>query len=100
MTEEIGIGAAGGREAGAVDSTRGRLIFVVARSDPERYDYLKRTFREEAKVDVVLDRRRRGERRWHDATPSLDERRRTDRRRVDTGESLRSLGWALIRKPF
>jgi hypothetical protein len=83
----------------AAETMRGRLIFVVARTDTDRYDYLKRTFRDEEKVDVVLDRRR-GERRWHDQAPGTDERRRGDRRRTDTGESLRSLGWALVRKPF
>jgi hypothetical protein len=75
----------------------GRLIFVVSRSDVDRYDYLKRTFREEAKVDVVLDRRR-SERRWREAERLSDDRRRGDRRRNDNSENLKSLGWALIRQ--
>ncbi len=75
----------------------GRLIFVVSRSDLDRYDYLKRTFREEAKVDVVLDRRR-SERRWREAEPTSHDRRRGDRRRNDNAENLKSLGWALIRQ--
>ncbi len=73
-----------------------RLMFVVSRRDLDRYDYLRGTFRDEARVNVVLDRRR-SERRWRDVEPGT-ERRHGQRRKLDTNESLRSLGWAMIRE--
>ncbi len=97
MVDDTGRGAGSEGPAAPEEGMVGRLIFVVSRRDVERYDYLKRTFREEAKVDVVLDRRRR-ERRWREADRLPDDRRRGDRRKNDNSENLKSLGWALIRQ--
>lgn len=75
-----------------------RLLFIVSRAHGERYEHLKRTFADEEKIEVVLDRRR-GERRWHDVDHEA-ERRAGDRRRRDLEEDLRTMGWVLVRQPL
>jgi hypothetical protein len=76
-----------------------RLLFVVSRSDLDRYDYLKKAFRDEPRIAVILDRRR-AERRWRELDRSSStERRRADRRKFETADHIKSLGWALIRQP-
>jgi hypothetical protein len=74
----------------------GRLVFVVSRQQPERYDFLKRAFSEEETVDIVLDRRR-GQRR-RQSVASDTERRRSDRRTMDRNGEIDRLGWTLIRR--
>ena len=73
-----------------------RLVFVVSRNQPERYEFLKRAFQEEETVDIVLDRRR-GERR-HQPTASASERRRANRRAHNRNGELDRLGWTLVRR--
>jgi hypothetical protein len=72
------------------------LLLVVARSEPERYDYLRRAFAREAAVEVVFDRRE-GERRQIRESPGV-ERRRRDRRSRDIAYELDRLGYALVRR--
>lgn len=74
----------------------GRLVFVVSRQQPERYDFLKRAFSDEETVEIVLDRRR-GQRRRESVT-SDTERRRSDRRTMDRNGEIDRLGWTLIRR--
>lgn len=74
----------------------GRLVFVVSRTQPERYAFLKRAFEGEEAVEIVLDRRH-GERRRQPATCAQERRRRDRRARLGTGE-LDRLGWTLIRR--
>jgi hypothetical protein len=74
----------------------GRLVFVVSRQQPERYDFLKRAFSDEETVEIVLDRRR-GQRR-RQSVASDTERRRSDRRTMDRNGEIDRLGWTLIRR--
>jgi hypothetical protein len=74
----------------------GRLVFVVSRKQPERYDFLKRAFNDEETVEIVLDRRR-GQRRRETTLPA-PERRRADRRTLDRNGEIDRLGWTLLRR--
>ena len=67
-----------------------REIFVVARDRPDLFRYLSETFAEADNVDVILDRRTRGDR-----TGLGDERRA----RPKVEEDLRSVGYAFITLP-
>ena len=73
------------------------LVFVVSRTEPKQYFYLKHVFADESR-DVVLDRRR-GERRRGSFTPPRAERRHIDRRQRDITMELQSTGWSLVRRP-
>jgi hypothetical protein len=72
------------------------LVFVVSRTEPKQYFYLKHVYADESR-DVVLDRRL-GERRraWR---PPRAERRHIDRRQRDITRELQSTGWVLVRRP-
>ena len=72
------------------------LVFIVSRTEPKQYFYLKHEFADESR-DVVLDRRFR-ERRQSQSPPPV-ERRHIDRRQRDVTRELRSSGWALARRP-
>ena len=72
------------------------LVFIVSRTEPQQYLYLKHVFADESR-DVVLDRRM-GERR-RSLSPSRIERRHIDRRQRDVTRELQSSGWALVRRP-
>lgn len=74
----------------------GKLLFIVSRLEPERYDDLARAFAGEETVEVILDRRR-GERRLQRGD-IMDDRRRRDRRVRDVGGELSRLGWAIVRR--
>ena len=74
----------------------GRLVFVVSRTQPERYAFLKRAFDGEEAVEIVLDRRH-AERRCQVTTCAQERRRRERRARAHTGE-LDRLGWTLVRR--
>jgi hypothetical protein len=68
-----------------------RHLFLVSRRDARLYEYLLERFRDDANVEVILDRRQ-GERR-KSASYAGPERRRTDRRRrreVDLELGVRS----------
>ena len=72
------------------------LVFIVSRTEPKQYFYLKHQFADESR-DVVLDRRL-GERR-RSLRPPPAERRHIDRRHRDVTRELQSSGWALARRP-
>jgi hypothetical protein len=72
------------------------LIFIVSRTEPKQYFYLKHVFADESR-DVVLDRRM-GERR-RSLRPPRVERRHIHRRYRDITKELQSSGWALVRRP-
>ena len=72
------------------------LLFIVSRTEPKQYLYLKHVFADESR-DVVLDRRM-GERR-RSLRPPPAERRHVERRHRDVTRELRSSGWALVRRP-
>ena len=69
------------------------LVFVVSRTEPKYYEYLKHVYVNDSR-GVILDRRL-GERRriqqWR-----LDERRHRERRHRDITPELESTGWALV----
>ena len=72
------------------------LVFIVSRTEPKQYLYLKHVFADESR-DVVLDRRT-SERRRGLRAPTI-ERRHIDRRHRDITRELQSSGWALVRRP-
>ena len=71
------------------------FIFVVSRTEPRQYFYLKHVFADDSR-DVVLDRRV-GERR-RSSRPPPSERRHVERRSRDITQDLRSSGWAVVRR--
>lgn len=73
-----------------------RLVFVVSRNEPERYEFLMHAFNGEETVEIVLDRRR-GERR-HQSAVSMPDRRRLDRRTLVRDGEIDRLGWTLVRR--
>jgi hypothetical protein len=56
-----------------------RHLFLVSRRDARLYEYLLERFRDDANVEVILDRRQ-GERRMSASSYAGPDRRRTDRR--------------------
>jgi len=72
------------------------LVFIVSRTEPKKYLYLKHVFADETR-DVVLDRRTVDRRRT--LRPPPIERRHIDRRHRDITRELQSSGWALVRRP-
>ena len=72
------------------------LLFIVSRTEPKQYLYLKHVFADESR-DVVLDRRV-SDRRLGLRPPRI-ERRHIDRRQRDVTRELQSTGWALVRRP-
>ena len=73
------------------------FLFVIARREVERFDFVRRHFAAEPEVEVVFDRRV-GQRRGLDARAPSEERRNLDRRRRDVSPDLNSLGWAYVRR--
>ena len=71
------------------------LLFIVSRTEPKQYLYLKHAFADESR-DVVLDRRT-GERRRSLRPPPI-ERRHIERRHPHITRELQSAGWALVRR--
>ena len=72
------------------------LVFIVSRTEPKQYLYLKHVFADETR-DVVLDRRSVDRRRT--LRPPPIERRHIDRRHRNITRELQSSGWALVRRP-
>jgi len=71
------------------------LLFIVSRTKPGTYAYMKLV--SESEHDVILDRRRVDRRRIHQrATP---ERRHGERRCRDITTDLQKSGWALVHPP-
>jgi hypothetical protein len=73
-----------------------KLVFIVSRSEPKQYLYLKHFYADEHR-EVILDRRA-GERRRNQRPQPMAERRRWVRRHYDIARELESPGWALVRR--
>jgi class 3 adenylate cyclase len=70
-------------------------IFIVARYNPQLYEYLQREFSHDARIRIVMDRRV-GERRQRTEAAS-GERRQSDRRQhVDVDAHLRERGVVIV----
>ena len=80
---------------------RTALLFVVARDEPERYEYLQRAFASDHQVGVVLDRRQADRRssngQANGRVAVRADRRKLQRRTRDNRHELARLGYALIR---
>ena len=70
-----------------------RLLFIVSRSEPQRYERFQAAFADDPDVRVILDRRY-GERRQRNAPPGVD-RRLKDRRSLDIEKHILQIGWAI-----
>jgi hypothetical protein len=70
------------------------LLFVVSRTKPGTYNYMK-LVRENEDV-VILDRRTVDRRQIHQR--AIPERRHVERRRRDVMTDLQNSGWALVRR--
>ena len=79
-----------------------RLLFIVGSKRPDFYESLRRTFRGDDTVQIVLDRRR-GERRGPRRSgrrPATREQRGADRReQLEIQRQLRSRGYAVVGVP-
>jgi hypothetical protein len=79
-----------------------RLLFIVGSKRPDFYESLRRTFRGDDTVQIVLDRRR-GERRGPrrpGRRPVTREQRGADRReQLEIQRQLRSRGYAVVGVP-
>src|SRR5438105_1988756 len=73
---------------------RTRVLFVVSRDRPARYESLVHAFGSDADVKVIFDRRRT-DRRQHNGPPMADRRRRDRRSDVRTW-AMRSMGWVRV----
>ncbi len=70
-------------------------IFIVARYNPQLYEYLQREFSDTERIRIVMDRRV-GERRQRSG-PATSERRRGDRRQhTDLDAHLRERGFVIL----
>lgn len=72
-----------------------RLLFIVSRTKPGTYTYLK-LVNESGDIEVVLDRRAADRRQVHRRT--MPERRNGDRRRRNIMTDLAKSGWALVHR--
>jgi len=72
----------------------GRRLIVVAREEPDLFDYIWRDQFGDDNVVVIADRRR-GDRRCVPRDVDRD-RRRTDRRQCDIDDLLRVHGWGEV----
>jgi len=73
------------------------VVFIVSRSEPTQYMYLKHFWADERR-EVILDRRR-GERRQSLRPPPVERRHVEGRRQRDITQELHSPGWAIVRRP-
>jgi len=70
-------------------------IFVVARYNPQLYDYLQRAFSHEERIRIIMDRRV-GERRQRGDTPPSDRRQGDRRRHQEVDVNLRERGVVIL----
>src|SRR6266536_3461185 len=70
-------------------------IFVVARYNPQLYDYLQRAFSHEERIRIIMDRRV-GERRQRGDAPPSDRRQGDRRRHQEVDVNLRERGVAIL----
>jgi hypothetical protein len=75
-----------------------RLLFVVAREDPTRFEYIQQQFAGEPEVEIVFDRRHGDRRAARGVAIAQRPERRTgrDRRRRQVRGDLTTLGWTLV----
>jgi hypothetical protein len=71
------------------------VLMIVARDRADLYERLRKEFKDDRAVAVVLDRRVEDRRRAQ--LPVSDDRRHADRRRREVADDLRRLGWATAR---
>lgn len=90
----MSIEAATSTRSRAARQRRTRVLFVVSRDRPDRYESLVRAFSSDADVKVIFDRRRL-DRRQLNGTP-IPDRRRWARRSDWRVWTLRSKGWIRI----
>jgi hypothetical protein len=76
------------------DGAPRRRLFIVARDEPDLFDYIKRDLYDDATAEVIIDRRIR-ERRQRRQPPATD-RRHSDRRKVVVSPALKAFGYAVI----
>ena len=70
-------------------------IFIVARDNPQLYDYLQREFSHEERVRIIMDRRV-GERRQRGDAPPSDRRQGDRRRHQEVDVNLRERGVVIL----
>jgi class 3 adenylate cyclase/tetratricopeptide (TPR) repeat protein len=70
-------------------------IFVVARYNPQLYDYLQREFSHEERIRIIMDRRV-GERRQRGDTPASDRRQGDRRQHHEVDAHLRERGFVIL----
>ena len=74
-----------------------QFLFIVSRTEPKAYTYVRHVFAGERRdVTVILDRRGRERRRSQGSPPT--ERRHIERRQLDVTSELESPGWAAVRR--
>jgi len=78
--------------------TTTRLLFVVAREDPARLEYIRHHFAGEPEVEIIIDRRLADRRLALDVHSAERTERRggRDRRQQQVHGDLTALGWTLI----
>jgi len=78
-----------------------RLLFIVGSKRPEFYESLRRTFRGDDTVQVVLDRRRgeRRSRRFGGRKIGREQRGADRRAHLEIQRQLRSRGYAVVGVP-
>jgi len=70
-------------------------IFIVARYNPQLYEYLQREFSNDARIRIIMDRRVGERRQRGEAAPG--ERRQSDRRQhIDVDAHLRERGVVIV----
>jgi len=79
-----------------------RLLFIVGSTRPDFYESLRRTFRGDDTVQIVLDRRRgerRGTRRPARRATGREQRGAERREQLEIQRQLRSRGYAVVGVP-
>src|SRR5262249_34725417 len=85
-------------DVGMAETIR-RLLFIVGSTRPDFYESLRRTFRGDDTVQIVLDRRRgdrRGTRRPVRRTVGREQRGAERREQLEIQRQLRSRGYAVV----
>ena len=72
-----------------------RILFVVARDQPELYERARQSFEDFPEVEVIADRRRGPYRSHNGSVP--DEHRGGELRRRNVDALLRNPGWVVVR---
>jgi len=70
-------------------------IFIVARYNPQLYEYLQREFSHDARIRIIMDRRV-GERRQRSDTAPGERRQQERRQHVDVDAHLRERGVVIV----